>query len=60
MTCVQGVSFHFVFFVDPHMLMSLEDYVTIFSGKTTLKMAAECIIQFIDHVRYKDMSYQCK
>ena len=40
--------------------ISTHAYVTraIFSDKTTFEMAAELVIQFSDHVRYKDMSYQ--
>ena len=45
--------------VDPHTLMSLGGHVTIFSNKMTLKLAAKHIIQFSDHVRFKDMGYQC-
>ena len=44
--------------IHPHTLTSLEGCVTIFSDKMTFKMAAEPVIQFSDHVRYKDMSYQ--
>ena len=45
--------------IHPHMLTSLSrGHVTIFRDKTTLKMAAESVIQFSDHVRYKDMSDQ--
>ena len=43
--------------IDPHMLTSLEGHVTIFSIKTTLKMAAECIIHFSDHARYELSMY---
>ena len=34
--------------------MSHRGYVTIFSNKTTLKMAAEPMIKFSDHTCYKD------
>ena len=44
--------------IHPHTLTSLGGRVTIFSDKTTFKMAAEPVIQFSDHVRYKDVSYQ--
>ena len=44
--------------IHPHTLTSLGGRVTIFSNKTTFKMAAELVIQFSDHVRYKDVSYQ--
>ena len=37
--------------IDPHTLTSLGGYVTIFSDKTTLKMAVKHIIQFSDHLR---------
>ena len=45
--------------IDPHtaqMFMSLGGHVTIFSYKTTLKMAADHMIQFSDHVRRHELS----
>ena len=39
-----------------YALRHSEGYVTIFSGKTTFKMAAELIFQFGVHVRYMGMN----
>ena len=44
--------------IDAPMLTSLGSHITIFNSKMTLKMTAELIIQFSDHARYKDLSYQ--
>ena len=39
--------------IDPYTLTSLWGHVTIFSDKTTFKMAADRMIQFKDHERYR-------